>query len=192
MSNKTSNCDELRQMISKTKDARFKASRRLSRHNKLSLASLSFFSAVLVLVSLFQLAGYKFSLDDVFVNTGQIFLSIVILCLSIALGMSDFGLRSFMHHSCGVELNKIVYELMNRWGVTLSDAEYKERLDRYFEILDKYENHSSYDLEASGCQLKVAAVKFFKFFMEYFIYIFLFIFSVGWLFFLFIWNLVVV
>ncbi|MGY2177719.1 SLATT domain-containing protein [Pseudomonas azotoformans] len=145
MSAEDTNCDALRQMISKTVSARFQASRRLDFHNKLSLFSISLFSIILILVALLQLVGFRFSFGDVVVNIGQVFLSIVILCFSIAISMSDFSLRSFKFHECGVQLNELAYKLMNKWGVVLSDREYEERLSEYFNILSKYENHTESD-----------------------------------------------
>ena len=145
MSAEDTNCDALRQMISKTVAARFQASRRLDFHNKLSLFSISLFSIILILVALLQLVEFDFSFGSVAVNIGQVFLSIVILCFSIAISMSDFSLKSSKHHECGVQLNELVYKLMNKWGVTLSDQEYEQRLSEYFNILSKFENHTETD-----------------------------------------------
>ena len=98
-----------------------------------------------ILVALLQLVGFKFTVNDLVVNIGQVFLSIVILCFSIAISMSDFSLKSSKHHECGVQLNELVYKLMNKWGVKLSDEEYEKRLGEYFNILSRYENHAEAD-----------------------------------------------
>lgn len=173
MSSKDTNSDALRQMISKTVAARFQASRRLEFHNRMSLFSISLFSIVLILVSLFQLVGFHFALSDQVVNIGQVFLTIIILCFSIAISMSDFSLRSSKFHECGVRLNKLVYKLMNAWGVTLSEHEYELKLEEYFNILNSYENHTDADNDRANKDFCHLGVSGFRYYSRFFVYFFL-------------------
>lgn len=182
MSAEDTNCDALRQMISKTVAARFQASRRLDFHNKLSLFSISLFSIILILVSLLQLVEFKFSFGAVVVNIGQVFLSIVILCFSIAISMSDFSLKASKHHECGVQLNELVYKLMNKWGVVLSDQEYEQRLSEYFNILSKYENHTEADNSRVNKKTKYIAGTRAGYYSRFSLYFLLIAISLGWLF----------
>ncbi|WP_024645073.1 SLATT domain-containing protein [Pseudomonas syringae] len=182
MSSKDTNCDALRQMISKTVAARFQASRRLDFHNRMSLFSISLFSIVLILVSLFQLAGFKFVFSDQVINIGQVFLTIVILCFSIAISMSDFSLRSSRFHECGIQLNELVYRLMNKWGVVLSDQDYDLRLSEYFDILKKYENHTDADNDRVNKEFCHLGVSGFKYYSRFFVYFLLIAMAVFWFF----------
>jgi hypothetical protein len=182
MSAEDTNCDALRQMISKTMAARFQASRRLDFHNKLSLFSISLFSIILILVSLLQLVDFKFTFDNTVVNIGQVFLSIVILCFSIAISMSDFSLKSSKHHECGVQLNELTYKLMNKWGVVLSDQEYEQKLGEYFNILSKYENHSEADNSRVNKKTKYVEGSGAGYYSRFSLYFLLIIVSLGWFF----------
>ncbi|MCK1784906.1 MULTISPECIES: SLATT domain-containing protein [Pseudomonas] len=182
MSAEDTNCDALRQMISKTVAARFQASRRLDFHNKLSLFSISLFSIILILVALLQLVEFDFSFGSVAVNIGQVFLSIVILCFSIAISMSDFSLKSSKHHECGVQLNELVYKLMNKWGVTLSDQEYEQRLSEYFNILSKFENHTETDNSRVNKRTEYVEGTDFRYYSGFSLYFLLIFVSLGWFF----------
>lgn len=182
MSTKDTNCDALRQMISKTVAVRFQASRRLDLHNKLSLFSISLFSIILILVALLQLIDFKFYFESTVVNIGQVFLSIVILCFSIAISMSDFSLKSSKHHECGIELNELVYKLMNKWGVVLTDDEYKEYLEEYFGILKRYENHTETDNCRVNKKTRYIAGTTAQYYSRFSLYFLLIAFSLSWLF----------
>lgn len=182
MSAEDTNCDALRQMISKTVAARFQASRRLDFHNKLSLFSISLFSIILILVALLQLVEFNFSFGNVAVNIGQVFLSIVILCFSIAISMSDFSLKSSKHHECGVQLNELVYKLMNKWGVTLTDQEYEQRLSEYFNILSKFENHTEADNSRVNKKTEYVEGTRFRYYSGFSLYFLLIVVSLGWFF----------
>lgn len=179
MSAEDTNCDALRQMISKTVAARFQASRRLDFHNRLSLFSISLFSIILILVSLLQLVDFSFAFSSVVVNIGQVFLSIVILCFSIAISMSDFSLKSSKYHECGIQLNELVYKLMNKWGVVLSESEYEQRLGEYFQILDKYENHTEADNNKVN-KKNSFIVSAFRYYSRFALYFLLIAISLGW------------
>jgi hypothetical protein len=139
------NSNALRQMISKTVASRFQASRRLTLHNNLSLFSITLFSILLILVSMVQAVGLKFAISDYVVNIGQLFLSILVLCFSIAITMSDFSLKASKQHDCGMELNELVTYLKNKWDIALSDEEYDDGVKKYYSILAKYENHLDVD-----------------------------------------------
>lgn len=180
MSAEDTNCDALRQMISKTVAARFQASRRLDFHNKLSLFSISLFSIILILVSLLQLVEFRFSFEGVVVNIGQVFLSIVILCFSIAISMSDFSLKASRQHECGVHLNELVYKLMNKWGVVLSDQEYEQRLSEYFNILSRYENHTEADNSRVNKKTKYIGGTGAGYYSRFSLYFLLITISLGW------------
>jgi hypothetical protein len=184
MTAKYINSNEARQMISKTASSRFQASRRFMLHNYLSLFSVSFFSLVLIVTSIPQVANYKFLVNPTIVNIGQLSLSILLLSLSIAIGLSDFSLKSHQHHACGMELNKLVTLLKNKWDQHLNPAEYNEYIEKYYSILEKYENHSEIDYKKANlakCIFSKNSVFYYSRFSLYFIMISL---AVGWVFFL--------
>jgi hypothetical protein len=136
----------------------------------------------LILVALLQLVDFKFTFDSVVVNIGQVFLSIVILCFSIAISMSDFSLKSSKHHECGVQLNELTYKLMNKWGVVLSDQEYEQKLGEYFNILSKYENHSEADNSRVNKKTKYVEGSTARYYSRFSLYFLLIVISLGWFF----------
>lgn len=184
MTEKYINSNEVRQMISKTASSRFQASRRFALHNYLSLLSVSFFSLVLIITSTPQIANYKFLANPTIVNIGQLSLSILLLSLSIAIGLSDFSLKSHQHHACGMELNKLATLLKNKWDQHLESAEYNEYIEKYYLILEKYENHLEIDhkkANQSKCIFSKISILYYSRFSIYIIMISL---ALGWVYFL--------
>lgn len=185
MSSEHINSNALRQMISKTAASRFQASKRLQLHGVLSLLSISIFSIILILVSLFQVAGIEFAASDIVVSAGQVFLSVLILCFSIAISLSDFGLKSSRHHACGVELNCLVALLKNKWGIKLSDEEYDSWVFKYFDVLEKYENHLAVDFDKSNSVYGTFSYVNFSYYIRFFLYLGLLVTSLIWLYYVF-------
>lgn len=178
------NSNALRQMISKTVASRFQASRRLTLHNNLSLFSITFFSILLILVSMVQATGLKFGVNDYVVNIGQLFLSILVLCFSIAITMSDFNLKAHRQHDCGMELNELVTYLKNKWDVTLSDAEYEDGVKRYYAVLGKYENHLEVDFNKANGSKGFYSRESFDYYLRFGFYYALILIVVVWLYYL--------
>lgn len=184
MTTKYINSNEARQMISKTASSRFQASRRFALHNYLSLFSVSFFSLVLIVTSIPQIANYKFIVNPTFFNIGQLSLSILLLSLSIAIGLSDFSLKSHQHHACGMELNRLATLLKNKWDQHLNPTEYNEYIEEYYSTLAKYENHLEIDYikaNLTKCVFSKNSIYYYSRFSIYFIMIIL---AVGWVYFL--------
>ena len=180
MSSEHINSNALRQMVYKTALSRFQASKRLQLHGSFSLLSISIFSIILILISILQVAGFKFVVSDLIVSVGQVFLSVLILCFSIAISLSDFGLKSSRHHACGMELNCLVTLLKNKWGIVVTDSEYEGWVSKYSNILDKYENHLSIDFDKAASVYGTLSYVNFSYYMRFFLYIGLLVTSVLW------------
>lgn len=93
--------------------------------------------------------------------------------------MSDFSLKSSKYHECGIQLNELVYKLMNKWGVVLSESEYEQRLGEYFQILDKYENHTEADNNKVNKKSSFI-VSAFRYYSRFALYFLLIAISLGW------------
>ncbi|CAI8732853.1 SLATT domain-containing protein [Pseudomonas sp. IT-P294] len=178
------NSNALRQMISKTVASRFQASRRLTLHNNLSLFSITLFSILLILVSMVQAVGLKFAVSDYVVNIGQLFLSILVLCFSIAITMSDFSLKSSKQHDCGMELNELVTYLKNKWDIELSDDEYNDSVKKYYSILAKYENHLDVDFNKVVAPKKICSKENLNYYARFGFYYVLLLTVLTWIYYL--------
>lgn len=184
MTAKYINSNETRQMISKTASSRFQASRRFALHNHLSLLSISFFSLVLIVTSIPQIANYTFLVNPTFFNIGQLSLSILLLSLSIAIGLSDFSLKSHQHHACGMELNKLATLIKNKWDQNLDPAEYNEYIEKYYSILEKYENHSEIDHKKANLAKCIFSKNSVLYYSRFSLYIIMMTLAIGWVYFL--------
>ena len=70
-----------------------------------------------------------------------IYLSVLTLCLSLAVNLSQLEVKSFQYHECGRKIRK----LLNKLKMETNDSNIGNLLTEYDEILDQYENHSSID-----------------------------------------------
>lgn len=141
---------ELNYKLWSTKGARFIASQRLSTLDKLSVVSVSFMSIYLIIFNIADrlifsnCEGYK---SDVFFIL-NIFMSIVILCLTLIISKEEYSKRSERHHQCGLEIGKL-YKALRIAKTMGQDDTLKEAVEdideRYQHVLEKYENHTPID-----------------------------------------------
>ncbi|MGF1486187.1 MAG: SLATT domain-containing protein [Prochloraceae cyanobacterium] len=130
---------DLKESISKTRECRFNAARRLSNKNQLSIASISFVSvysiAIAIIQNIFDFSECK-NLNNVFTIV-SILLSIFILVVSLLEGANNYQLKADRLHSNAIELSAIAREIKCLKILNLSEKEYREKL---CELGNQYEN----------------------------------------------------
>ena len=175
---------ELDRRILTTATNRFNASSRLNRHNKFSLWTVMYFSLILILVSIFNIVNIQPNFNPLFVNASSIFLSVVILTISTALSMSNFGARAEKFLDCGRELHALSFnfkKVINDSSLQINEN-YEKHQKEYEHILSRYENHKLIDHLYTKLLWKDSYklnfwnynTTYTRYFFEYFIYVLLF------------------
>lgn len=136
-----------------TKGARFTASSRLKKINKLSSYSIGFLSGYMIIIGL--LSVFKLNNDQIisneqlgFITTG---LSILILVFSQLESANDYALKADKFHNCALEIG----ELYNKLRYLKTNLKSEEEINslaqdlsiEYGNVLKKYENHEPIDFE---------------------------------------------
>ena len=134
-----------------TKGARFIASHRLKKINKLSLYSIGFLSTYLIILGL--LSFFENSIELLFTTKYlpiiSISISILILIFSQLEGSNNYRLKAEKFHDCALEIGN----LYNKLRCLKSSSLEKEHINKqsenlsfeYNDILKKYENHKYID-----------------------------------------------
>jgi len=123
---------------------RFSASRRLKKHEALSLWTISIFSIGLIILPIAKALGVQTNASQM-ITMLEVTSAIVILVYSIIVNKSDFSHRSSQYHHCGLELNDLNRKLYKFKDREVSDEDVDSYTDTYNEILRRYENHSNLD-----------------------------------------------
>ena len=123
---------------------RFSASRRLKKHEALSLWTISIFSVGLIVLPIAKALGVQTNASQM-VTMLEVASAIVILVYSIIVNKSDFSHRSSQYHHCGLELNDLNRKLYKYKDREVSDEDVDKYTNTYNEILRRYENHSNLD-----------------------------------------------
>jgi hypothetical protein len=138
--------EELLRRTKKTTKSRYHASERLERHHKFSQWTVSFISVALVFIPLMQAFGVDVGIESLYLNATQAILAVLILVYSLLLGQENFISRSEAMHRNGVELGRFARTLEAYHGKgSVPAQEYNKFAERYYDILDKYENHNPLD-----------------------------------------------
>ena len=134
-----------------TKGARFLASHRLKTINKLSLYSLGFLSAYLIILGLLSIfeVGNGLLYTTKYLSLISISISILILIFSQLEGSNDYRLRAEKFHDCALEISEL-YNKLRCIKTSSIDQENINKLSedlsiKYSDILKKYENHKYID-----------------------------------------------
>jgi uncharacterized integral membrane protein len=187
---------ELDRRILTTATNRFNASSRLNKHNKFSLWTVMYFSLILILVSIFNMVNVQPNVNPSFVNASSIFLSVVILTISTALSMSNFGARAEKFLDCGRELHALSFnfkKIINDTSLQTNENYEKYQKD-YEHILSRYENHKLIDhlytkllwKDSYNPKFYNYIATYLRYFFEYFIYFLLFITVSTWMYYTYI------
>lgn len=139
--------EELHRRVRLTTGARFKAARRLARHDKFAQWTIALLSVALVVVPLLQALSVTTGLSMAQLNVLQIVLAVLVLVFSLLLSRDNFSVRADKMHRCGLELGQLERDIFGFVGTHRDEASYKEFSDRYYGILQQYENHEDVDYE---------------------------------------------
>ncbi|WP_273150441.1 SLATT domain-containing protein [Methylophaga thiooxydans] len=138
--------EELLRRTKKTTKSRYRASERLERHHKFSQWTVSFLSVALVFIPLMQAFDVDVGIESLYLNATQAILAVLILAYSLLLGQENFISRSEAMHRNGVELGRFARTLAAYKGKeNVPDEEYHLLVEKYYDILEKYENHKPLD-----------------------------------------------
>lgn len=120
------------------------AARRLHLHNRWSQWTVAFVSVALLFIPLLQAFGVRTSgYTDPQLNVIQIMLAVTVFGLSLLLGFEEFGVKSERMHACATEVNRLAQEMLVH--LPGSQQKYLEYLDRYQNVVQRYENHQQVD-----------------------------------------------
>ncbi|EJK2100760.1 SLATT domain-containing protein [Vibrio cholerae] len=134
--------------VSVTSKARYEASRRLRSQSWFSQWTLAYMAIGQIILSM--LPNFDLTTKSIPPNAQNavaVFFAVVVLAYSLLLGMGDFSARSAKIHQCGLELAELARELkfMVDSGALVNKDEYLGYVERYYQCLGRYENHSSHD-----------------------------------------------
>ena len=138
--------EELARRAEITCKARYHAARRLNSHNWFSQWTLALLAVGQITLSVAQAIRLPLHISENWFNLGSIFFGVLILAYSLLLGMSNFAARAVRIHECGLELGRLarkLYQAQRAPAVRLS--EYNDLSSRYYNILEKHENHTRTD-----------------------------------------------
>lgn len=147
MSINTRSFSELYRKVEITTRARYNAARRLDRHQRLSQWMLTLISVELIAIPLFQTANIPTRVTPQVMNVIEIFLSVLILAYSLLIGAENYATRSEKMLNCGIELSRLGRQIAPLHDTEYHEQVYLELVNKYHDVLEKYENHLSIDHE---------------------------------------------
>jgi SMODS and SLOG-associating 2TM effector domain family 5 len=129
-----------------TGKARYHNARRLSLHAWFSQWTLALLAVGQLVVSLIPALKLQTLYSESYLNFGGIFFGILVLAYSLLLGMANFFARAQKMHECGLEMGRLSRKL-TLWacGANATNDQYNNAATQYYDILDKYENHTRLD-----------------------------------------------
>ena len=136
---------ELNRRVKRTSNARYNASRRLRLNHQFSQWTLALLSVSLILIALISASDIKIEFSESYVDIMQIIFSVLVLAYSLLLATGDFSARSVKMHRCGMELGRLARSIKPYEEKTLDEIKYGEFYSKYYDILEKYENHEDVD-----------------------------------------------
>lgn len=136
----------LHDRVVKTYTSRFNASRRLRYHERLSLWTISWSSAVLITLPLLKAFDLPLHYSYKMLDLLQMALAIIVLVYSIILHSTNFAVRAERMHDCGLELNALARKILPLIASPPARmTQYHKMLDEYHEILKGKEDHAQTD-----------------------------------------------
>lgn len=137
---------ELHRRTGITTKARYEACNRLELHHRLSQWSVALLSCALIFIPMIQVFGVPANLSPQLANLIQTILAVFVLVYSLLLSQENFILKADRMHRCGVELGHFEREIDGlEIGHEITNNEYTDLVDKYYGILEKYENHKVVD-----------------------------------------------
>lgn len=147
MSDSHKRVDELQARVSKTMAARYRASERLEKHQRLSLWTLAGLALSLVFIPLMQALEVPTGFDPLWLNAAEAVLAVLVLIYALLVGMEKFVAQTTAMRRSGVELDRLSRRIAARDPNKMTEAEYATLAREYFDIIDKYEPHQYADYQ---------------------------------------------
>lgn len=157
--------EELLRRTEITCGARYTAARRMESHGWATQWTLALLAIGQIIIALIPALNLKSNFSTQYVGFASVLFAVIVLAYSLLLGMADFSARAVKMHGCGLELGRLARHLVFLKDRGNSSAEeYEASAKRYYDILDKHENHNLYDYLVSHHQhysAKLAKLGFF-------------------------------
>jgi hypothetical protein len=140
-------CSELLRRVSITCKARYHAASRMAAHGWFSQWTLALLAVGQIVISLVGALDLRSNFSPSYLSFGSIFFGVLVLAYSLLLGMSNFSARAVKLHENGLELGRLARNLyvLQSDSATPTKEEYDSLSKEYYDILDKYENHTRTD-----------------------------------------------
>lgn len=151
--NKKNYAETLYEKIWKTKGARFIAHKRLEHVNQLSNWAVALNSVYVIIASLLSISPFsEFSkLTPEYLSLFTIFLSLIIIVLSLIENSKNYKAKADSLHQCGKDLNKLyerLSQIKDRYEESILRMEIEKIGVDYQNVIDKYpDNHLSIDYD---------------------------------------------
>lgn len=108
--------------------------------------TLAFLAVGQVVIALIPALKIRSNFEENYLGFASVLFAVLILAYSLLLGMADYSARAVKMHGCGLELGRLARKLVFLIGQgTVSNADYEECAKRYYDVLDKHENHTLSD-----------------------------------------------
>ena len=129
-----------------TGNARHNAARRMAAHGWFSQWTLALLTVGQIVISLVAALKLHSKFHAEYVNFASIFFGVLVLTYSLLLGMANYASRAVKMHECGISLGRLSRRLFYLLRNPCSNTNhYKEAVREYYNILEKYENHTRTD-----------------------------------------------
>lgn len=146
--------------------ARYTAARRMELYGWAAQWTLALLAVGQIIITLIPTLKLRSNFGDAYVGFASVLFAVLVLAYSLLLGMADYSARAVKMHGCGLELGRLARKLVfitNRGSASAN--EYEECSKRYYDILDKHENHTHLDYLISHYQhydAKASKLSFFS------------------------------
>ncbi|GIZ52322.1 SLATT domain-containing protein [Noviherbaspirillum aridicola] len=147
MSEQNKRVEELQARVSKTAAARYRASERLEKHQKLSLWTLACLALALVLIPLIQTMEVPTGIEPLWLHGAEAVLAVLVLIYALLVGMEKFVAQTNAMRRSGVELDRLSRRIAARDPNKMTEAEFSAFVRDYFDIIDRYEHHQPVDYQ---------------------------------------------
>lgn len=147
MSDPNKRVDDLQARVSKTAAARYRASERLEKHQRLSLWTLACLALALVVIPLMQAMEVPTGIEPLWLNAAEAVLAVLALIYALLVGMEKFVAQTSAMRRSAVELERLSRRIAARDPVKMSEAEFSAFVREYFDIIDRYEHHQPVDYQ---------------------------------------------
>ena len=141
-----SSVGELLRRTEITCKARYHAARRMSFHGSFSQWTLALLAVGQIVISLVAVLELHSNFRPAYTSFASVFFGVLVLAYSLLLGMANYSARAVKLHECGLGLGRLARELTFLSAVhDVAQAQYEAYAARYYDILDKHENHTRAD-----------------------------------------------